>query len=480
MIKGRKWASITFIIFCILVLSITVYAETTMQTIQVLFNYVNLQVNGKNVQVDNILYNGTTYAPVRAVAEMLGKEVSWDQVTRTASINDKVENIEPTTGKSDVEKELELHTFYAINSYEQFKMFLKNKSIQNINSLSFGWSRMEYDEENDKVFLNMTTLNRNDFYVPYGFNEPLDYAKQYNISTQLSVYADKDIGSILDHKDSAIQQIVGSITGKEIYGENITFDGVVIDFEGLEEKDSQSFIMFLKDLKEELVKKNKKLYVTVPPRLWNSAYNYREIGHVADKIIIMAHDYDAKALESTYLFNEIVYTPLTPISKIRQALLDITDEENGVTQKDKILLQINFGSAQWKVKEGKLYDGDMSEDSEDNEEVNIIYSDKPTYEMIYDRVKKELSKGRTIDEIINFDDNSKNPYIRYYNDLEGTDNIIWYEDSRSVIEKINLAKEFGIGGISLWRLGNIPNYYNPRNQEFYLDIWQQIQNNIIE
>ncbi|WP_069648850.1 glycosyl hydrolase family 18 protein [Caloranaerobacter ferrireducens] len=475
--KSIKGISIPFIIFCILILSITVYAETTMQTIQVLFNYVNLQVNGENVQVDNILYNGTTYAPVRAVAEMLGKEVSWDPANRTVSINDKMENIEPKTDKSNMEKELELHIFYAINSYEQFKMFLRNKSIQNINSMSFGWSRMEYDEENDKVILNMTTLNGNDFYVPYGFNEPLNYTKQYNISTQLSVYADKNIGSILEHKDSVIQQIIDSIASKEIYGESITFDGIVIDFEGLEEKDSQSFIMFLKDLKEELVKNNKKLYVTVPPRTWNSAYDYREIGHIADKIILMAHDYDDKNLESTYLIDEIVYTPLTPISQVRQALLDITDEENGVVQKDKILLQINFGSAQWKVKEGKLYDGGMSED---NEEVNIIYSDKPTYEMIYDRVKKELSKGRTIDEIINFDDNSKNPYIRYYNDLEGTDNIIWYEDSRSVIEKINLAKEFEIGGISLWRLGNIPDYYNPRNQEFYLDIWQQIQKNITE
>lgn len=46
-------------------------------------------MNGKKVDADNILYNGTTYVPLRAIAEMLGKEVSWDQVTRTASINDK-------------------------------------------------------------------------------------------------------------------------------------------------------------------------------------------------------------------------------------------------------------------------------------------------------------------------------------------------------------------------------------------------------
>ena len=54
--------------------------------------YVNLEVNGEKVEADNILYKGTTYVPLRAVAEMLGKEVGWDQDTRTASINDKEES----------------------------------------------------------------------------------------------------------------------------------------------------------------------------------------------------------------------------------------------------------------------------------------------------------------------------------------------------------------------------------------------------
>lgn len=57
--------------------------------IDVVFNAVNISINGKKIAADNILYNGTTYVPLRAVADMFGKDVGWDQVTNTALINDK-------------------------------------------------------------------------------------------------------------------------------------------------------------------------------------------------------------------------------------------------------------------------------------------------------------------------------------------------------------------------------------------------------
>jgi len=66
-----------------------VYSVTNFQSIDVLFNNIKIQVNGKDVNQDNILYEGTTYVPLRAVAELLGKEVTWDENTRTAGINDK-------------------------------------------------------------------------------------------------------------------------------------------------------------------------------------------------------------------------------------------------------------------------------------------------------------------------------------------------------------------------------------------------------
>lgn len=58
--------------------------------IDITFDSIIVKVNGKNVSGTNLLYNGTTYVPLRAISEMLGKNVSYDSKTRVASITDKV------------------------------------------------------------------------------------------------------------------------------------------------------------------------------------------------------------------------------------------------------------------------------------------------------------------------------------------------------------------------------------------------------
>lgn len=107
------------LIGCVISTSVTVYGTTNFQTIQVLLNKVNLKVNGQPVQTDHILYNGTTYTPLRAVAEMLNKDVGWDADTNTASINDfgYVDSTQPINqGKSEFSfKEFSL-VWYKIHS----------------------------------------------------------------------------------------------------------------------------------------------------------------------------------------------------------------------------------------------------------------------------------------------------------------------------------------------------------------------------
>lgn len=77
------------LIVTILLIS-TVLAGGVKQTIEVVLNSVNLTVNGKKVEADNILYKEATYVPIKAIAEALGKDVVWDSKTNTININDKV------------------------------------------------------------------------------------------------------------------------------------------------------------------------------------------------------------------------------------------------------------------------------------------------------------------------------------------------------------------------------------------------------
>jgi len=69
-----------------LTLSTTVLAASTSQQITVNANQIKVVVDGKNITADNFLYNGTTYLPLRAVSEALGKEVAYDSATQTATI----------------------------------------------------------------------------------------------------------------------------------------------------------------------------------------------------------------------------------------------------------------------------------------------------------------------------------------------------------------------------------------------------------
>lgn len=72
------------------------------QTITAIFNKVSLYVDGTKVNGNTLLYNGTTYVPLRDAAEILGKEVGYDAETSTAYIG-KVPTLNKTNKKENNE-----------------------------------------------------------------------------------------------------------------------------------------------------------------------------------------------------------------------------------------------------------------------------------------------------------------------------------------------------------------------------------------
>jgi hypothetical protein len=111
--KNLKFLGIMLLIFTFL--SGTIAGGTISEMIKVYRNTAQIQVNHTLVTKDNFLYEGTTYIPLRAVSELLGKDVSWDPITKMASINDPTIILEkylyfPDKDAMDVWPELRLVT----------------------------------------------------------------------------------------------------------------------------------------------------------------------------------------------------------------------------------------------------------------------------------------------------------------------------------------------------------------------------------
>lgn len=63
----------------------SVSAANGTQNISATFRNIKIVVDGKQVSTsaEPFIYNGTTYLPIRAVGEAVGKEVTWDSATNT-------------------------------------------------------------------------------------------------------------------------------------------------------------------------------------------------------------------------------------------------------------------------------------------------------------------------------------------------------------------------------------------------------------
>lgn len=341
-----------------------------------------------------------------------------------------------------------VHGFYAFSSYSQKDMASK------MDTVSFGWSRMEYSDE-DGVVVNTTTQNDNEWNVPEGYTNIVEYLKDNNVETNLNVYMSasesddaETILSSAENRTAAVNAIIEELTvDYKQLGYN-PYSGVTIDFENLRGSEMrQNFTSFLTELNEELDSIGKSLYVAVQPPMRSGAYfdgyDFKAIGEVCDKIIVMAYDYYAKTITSDVMESGFTTTPVTPFDEVYYALKVITDENTGVADKSKVVLGLSMSNVGWTVVDGV-----------------IVNSTGKTY--TYEEIADMINNGAEV----KYSDKYKNPYIVYDDGEEKQ--IIWYEDETSVKDKIKLAEMFGIDGISIWRIGLIP------EEGGNLDIWSGI------
>jgi spore germination protein YaaH len=293
----------------------------------------------------------------------------------------------------------------------------------------------------------MTSTNNNEFHRPIGYETILTETRVQNkpallmvsveskiVSSGADAEPDENLSSYIISHAQLRQQLVSQIAAAAA-----DYDGVAIDFENLKgEKAREYFTTFLNELKSTLNSNSRLLYVAVQPkrergRDYFDGYDFQDIGKVADRVILMAHDYYAKSLTKTEMESGFNVTPLTPINEIYYALRSIIDPADGVQDKSKAMLQFSFDSVQWKMLDGKI-------------------TNETPFHPSYDAIQARIDQGAIPQYSLKYE----SPFITFINEEDGTDNIIWYENERSISAKLKLASLFGINSISLWRLGIIP------------------------
>jgi hypothetical protein len=312
-----------------------------------------------------------------------------------------------------------LHGFYALSAYSQLSL------TDELDGVSVGWAKLELNSSG-VPYINDQKVNSNDWVKPSGAQEVLDHLSAANVPCNLNVYgSDKSILSTAELRTAAVKAMVNAASG---------YAGLTIDIEGIKANNKENFTALMTELRAALPA-DKTLYVCVQPNTWYDGYDFRALGELCDKVIMMAHDYEW-SVPAYYVGTSKTENPGAPLTKIYDTLQALTDPDTGVQDRSKLALAISIASV------GLSVDGN-----------GLLTSQK----LYHPAPSTIITRLRQSDTQFGYSALYGMPYI-YYTDGEGNRYRLWYEDAQSVTAKVQLARMFGINGISLWRLGNIPTY----------------------
>lgn len=222
-----------------------------------------------------------------------------------------------------------------------------------------------------------------------------------------------DVLSYTSKREYIIQQLMDAAN---TYG----FDGINVDFESIQEEEAPHYIQFIRELSIECRKAGLVLSVDNPvPKSFNTYYDRREQGIVADYVIIMGYDEhysgssEAGSVASLPFVEEGIQATLEEVPK------------------EKVINGIPFYTRLWKKPYGssELFSEVMSMD----ESQQFIQEQEANGMMSY----WDEKMGQTVAE------------------MQGEDALyqIWVEDEQSIEAKMKLIKEYDLAGVAAWKLG---------------------------
>ena len=332
-----------------------------------------------------------------------------------------------------------LHGFYAISSYSQLSL------MNSMDAVSAGWSRMTWD--GTTALLATTTADGNEYAVPQGYEEVVAQAENNSVKLHLNVFMEgEDLKALLSSADGraqAVEQILGELTvSYKTVGRN-PYSGVTIDFEGLRSADAAAFTAFLTDLAQQVRALDKSLYVCVSPALttgsYYDGYELGKIAALADKVILMAYDYEDRSMAAGA--SALTAAPTSPMDQVYWSLKTAVDQVTAAGQSaDKLVLGISCKNVAWKV----------------SSTTDLTLTAAAPFYISNDTLAQRLGQAGTVRGRSN---TFRCPYAVYTTE-DGSACFVWYDDAESIQARIDTAKLLGITGVSVWRLGTVPAYGN--------------------
>ncbi|WAH38392.1 glycosyl hydrolase family 18 protein [Alicyclobacillus dauci] len=192
-------------------------------------------------------------------------------------------------------------------------------------------------------------------------------------------------------------------------------DGVNIDFEFMPSDQRQNFVTFLQDLHNALSAQGKTLSVDLPAVVdptkesWNAGYDFGAIVAAVDKVILMAYDFSYPTSQPGAI------APLWWVNEsVQYAVSQMPPQE--------VILGLDAYAYDWSSGPAEAYSDKTAENYAAQNGIT------PQWDVL-----------------------DQAPYYSYT--TNGVTHTVYYETVQSLTPRVNLAEQYGLGGISVWHAG---------------------------